>query len=184
MRTKKLLATLSTITGNTEKISEAVRCALTKEGFIIDVYKNSEIDKPAPSKDGKSDQDDFGSPILVFFWCRRSGLDDLSKSFIKKNKNREFLAFGTMGAYPYGEYGNKVKKNVTEFIEASGNRCLGVFLSQGAIPVEKTIYRASLPKDNPHHLDEAGVARHEESRLHPNEADLHAAVKFATDVLL
>ena len=51
-------------------------------------------------------------------------------------------------------------------------------MSQGKIDIQRTEYRKKLPPENPHFLDEKGIRRHEESRNHPDEADIECARSF------
>ncbi len=168
-------ATISSLTGNTEKIANAVLEELQKtvdaviknEDIKVRIFQNKELLN-------LSELDDY---ILLFFWCRKSTLDDYSKEVLKQCKNKKILAFGTMGGYPDGAYGQQVRENVKTIIEEN-NICEGVYLSQGRIPEKRTNYRRNLPKDHPHYLDEEGLKRHEESRKHPDDNDLKNAVEF------
>ena len=168
-------ATISSLTGNTEKIANAVLEEL--QNTLDTVIKNEDI-KVRISKNKEllnlPELDDY---ILLFFWCRKSTLDDYSKEVLKQCKNKKILAFGTMGSYPDGTYGQQVRENVKTIIEEN-NICEGVYLSQGRIPEARTMYRRNLPTDHPHYLDEEGVKRHEESRKHPDDNDLKNAVEF------
>lgn len=161
---------ISSLTGNTQKIADAVLKELKNDGNAftrIDIFHNKELlQLPA-----------LNEYILLFFWCRKSTLDDYSQAVIRQCKGKKILAFGTMGGYPDGDYGNRVRKNVETLI-GENNICRGVYLSQGKIPESRTTYRMNLPKDHPHYLDENGVKRHEQSRTHPDKKDLDNAVVF------
>lgn len=168
-------ATISSLTGNTEKIANVVLeelqntldTVVKSEDIKVRIFQNKELlNLPEP-----------GDYILLFFWCRKSTLDDYSKEVLKQCKNKKILAFGTMGSYPNNAYGQQVRENVTTMIEKN-NICEGVYLSQGKIPEARTEYRRNLPKEHPHYLDEEGLKRHEESRKHPNPNDLKNAAEF------
>lgn len=164
---------ISSLTGNTQKIADAVLKELgntMNDSINIKTFRNKEL-LHLP------EQTDY---ILLFFWCRKSSLDDYSRKVIKQCKGKRILAFGTMGGYPDGAYGNRVRENVKAEIEAN-NICDGIYLSQGKIPEARTEYRRNLPKEHPHHLDEEGVKRHEKSRKHPDADDLKNAVTFFRD---
>ena len=63
------------------------------------------------------------------------------------------------------------------------NECLGVFLSQGRVSMKNVEKRRQLPADDPHHLDDAGVRRLEESQKHPDEQDMARARSFLCEHL-
>ncbi|WP_026895695.1 flavodoxin family protein [Clostridiisalibacter paucivorans] len=163
---------ISSCTGNTQKLAQAIQTRLQHFSYQLTVQKSSKSN--ALSKD-----DDL---IILCFWCRKSTLDSRSKKIIDMCQNRKILAFGTMGSYPNSTYGQTVKSNVFDYI-SKNNQCLGIFLSQGKIPPERTQKRRKLPPDHPHFLDETGVERHLASRIHPDVKDLQNAVNFLEHTL-
>lgn len=167
MRQNKLTVTISSVTGNTEKIARAVLRELDSMGVSVSVFKNRDMEE-IPAGNG---------PLLMFFWCRRSGMDDLSLNVLEKCQGRTVLAIGTMGSYPDGAYGQRVYEKVNAQVKEQ-NFCAGVFLSQGKISEKRTEYRRNLPIGHPHRLDERGLARHLESRKHPDEQDIWKAVSY------
>ncbi len=162
-------ATISSLTGNTQKIANAVLEEL--QNTLDDIVKNEEITVNVFQNKELLTLPELDDYILLFFWCRKSTLDDYSKEALKQCKNKKILAFGTMGSYPNDTYGMRVRENVKII-------CEGVYLSQGRIPEARTNYRRNLPEEHPHYLDEEGLKRHEESRKHPDANDLKNAVKF------
>lgn len=162
---------ISSVTGNTQKIADVILKELENNYLNtftrVDIFHNKELlQLPALSE-----------YILLFFWCRKSTLDDCSQAAIRQCKGKKILAFGTMGGNPDGDYGNRVRKNVETLI-GENNICRGVYLSQGRIPEARTRHRMNLPKDHPFYLDEEGVKRHEQSRTHPDKKDLDDSVDF------
>lgn len=164
---RKVTLCISSCTGNTRKIAEALEDELKYEDYEISLFNNK--------VEGSIENDD--SLFIVCFWCRRSTLDFESLKIIDSLEGKNILAFGTMGSYPESEYGERVKKNVHDYIEMR-NKCLGVYMSQGKVSLKSTERRRKLPKDNPHYLDEEGVKRHLESQTHPDENDIKSAVLF------
>ena len=167
--------TTSSLTGNTEKIANAVLEEL--RNTLVAVVKNEDVKVRIFQNKELLNLPELDNYVLLFFWCRKSTVDDYSKEVLKQCKNKKILAFGTMGGYPDGAYGQQVRKNVTTMIEEN-NICEGVYLSQGKIPEARTEYRRKLPKEHPHYLDEEGLKRHEESRKHPDTNDLKNAAEF------
>lgn len=167
--------TISSLTGNTQKIANAVLEEL--RNTLDTVVKNEDIKVRIFQNKELLNLPELDEYVLLFFWCRKSTIDDYSKEVLKQCRNKKILAFGTMGSYPNDTYGMRVRKNVKTIIEEN-NICEGIYLSQGRIPEKKTKYRRNLPKDHPHYLDEEGLKRHEESRKHPDTNDLKNAVEF------
>lgn len=172
MKRNQLTVTISSVTGNTEKIARAVLRELDSMGVAVSAFKNREMEE-IPQERG---------PLLMFFWCRKSGMDDLSLSVLEKCQGRTVIAIGTMGSYPQGTYGQRVYEKVKAQIKEQ-NFCAGVFLSQGKISEKRTEYRRNLPPGDPHRLDERGLARHLESRKHPDEQDIWKAISYVKNNL-
>ncbi|MBE5983628.1 MAG: hypothetical protein E7248_10065 [Paenibacillaceae bacterium] len=158
---------LSSLTGNTEKLAKGVLEKLSRKTGSFSLHDNEFLTSSAG----------IGKLVVLFFWCRRGNLDYNSQMFLEHCKNKKIIAVGTMGGYPSSEYGNKVKKAIFQSI-SQNNICMGVFLSQGKIDIQRTEYRKKLPPEHPHFLDEKGIRRHEESRKHPDEADIECARLF------
>lgn len=164
---RKVILCVSSCTGNTRKIAEALEEELKNLNYEISMLDNK-FDENMQNENAL---------FIVCFWCRRSTLDFDSQKKVDILKGKDILAFGTMGNYPESSYGEKVNQNVYEHISRE-NKCLGVYLSQGKVSLKSTERRRKLPKDNPHYLDEEGVKRHLESQTHPDEEDIKNAVLF------
>lgn len=160
----KIAIIYSSITGNTEKVAQAIYDSLPGEKYLFktmhDQYNVEEFDI-----------------ILIGYWCRKTFMDTLSLNLLRQIKGKKVGAFGTAGMYPDSEYGYQCRARVKEVISLE-NEFIGEFLCQGKIPEERTQKRMVLPKDDPHYLDEEGVKRHLESRKHPDAQDLCNAQVF------
>lgn len=159
---------VSSRTGNTQMIADAVRAELEARGFDVRLR-------------GRGEQIETDVAI-VCFWCFKSTLDPINLRLVQGTAGRRILAFGTFGGYPDSPYAGRVTRLVTEAIDER-NTCLGVFLSQGKVSLENVEARKRLPPEDPHHLDEAGIARVMESQRHPNQHDVDRAVAFLRDHL-
>ena len=167
---KKILAQVSSVTGNTRKVADFTMNMLRKEGHeVIEIMSASEIDSI------KVSQFDF---VIVFFWCRKSAMDDKSNKLVDALTGVPILAIGTLGGHDDGPYAERVRGNVREKIKEK-NSCLDIFMCRGKVNLKRTWERAKLPESAPHHLDEKGIRRHLESQSHPDSRDLLAASKFA-----
>jgi len=163
---------ISSCTGNTKKLAKGLIDELKQENQDVVICENSQ-EQPV------KESDDL---VIVCFWCRRSTLDPQSKAVIDSFQGKRILAFGTMGGYPHSDYGQKIQRNVTAYINKE-NYCLGVYLCQGKVSLSRTEYRRNLPPTSPHHLDEEGVKRHLKSQLHPDREDIEQAIKFMQETL-
>lgn len=158
---------ISSVTGNTASIAQAVRSAAEEAGWTI-----NDVVGPNPPDD----------VVIVCFWCRKSTLDPKSLKFVESCSGKRVLLFGTMGGYPVGAYADRVRANVTSKV-CERNECLGVFLCQGKVNPERIEMRRNLPESDPHHLDDRGLARLTEGLNHPDATDMANARAFALDYL-
>lgn len=169
---KDIAIFVSSLTGNTQKIADAIKMDLEQKDYSVVMQDSCMIMKTLTN----------AQFYILCFWCRRACLDDDSKKLLAQYKNIPFLAIGTCGHYPDSDYGYKIKKNITEYINEE-NLCIDVFLSQGAVFPFSTEHRRNLPAHHPHHLDDDGYARHIESQNHPNETDIKNAIDFLNSYL-
>ena len=105
-----------------------------------------------------------------------------NQNLLAELSGKKILVFGTFGGYPDSAYADKVRRNVEGDVNEH-NECLGVFLSQGKVSMKNVEKRRQLPADDPHHLDDAGVKRLEESQKHPDEQDMARARSFLCEHL-
>lgn len=166
--TDDITIAISSRTGNTQKIADAVRAQLEELGVE---YHVREAGEPIESQN-----------VIICFWCFKSRFDVRNQNLLAGLSGKKILVFGTFGGYPDSAYGDKVRRNVEGDVNES-NECLGVFLSQGKVSMKNVEKRRQLPADDPHHLDDAGVRRLEESQKHPDEQDMARARSFLCEHL-
>lgn len=165
----RITMAVSSASGNTAVIAKGVRQALVELGWdVAEAPQNGDV----PSDE----------TVVVCFWCRKSSLDPKSLRFVQGCSGKRILLFGTMGGFPVGRYADQVRSNVERIVNER-NECLGVFLCQGKVRADRIEERHNLPANDPHHLDEWGVARLTESLKHPDETDILYARSFARDHL-
>ncbi|MGN0363468.1 MAG: flavodoxin family protein [Bilifractor sp.] len=164
---KKIVMIVSSLTGNTKKIADAMEAEIGSASLTR--FTDREV-----LQTGRLPEADL---YIVCFWTRKSGMNDTSKKVVDLLTNQRIAAAGTMGNIPSSDYGQLVRKNVEDYISQK-NQCVDVFLSQGKIPEARTEARRKLPKTAPHYLDEEGYKRHLESRKHPDADDLRRAADF------
>ncbi len=164
----------SSLTGNTKKVASHLADALQEEGHAVQFFNTRtrlEADL-LPAAD----------LILICFWCRRSSMDYDSLKLLSLYRDQPIAAVGTIGGDLQGSYGQRVRDKVEQAVSEQ-NRCKGVFLCQGKIPLAKTEARRKLPKDDPHYLDDEAYARRLAALTHPDEEDLRQALNFVHTVL-
>lgn len=144
---KEIAIFVSSLTGNTQKIADALKTDLERKGYFVIMQDSCVIKKPLTT----------AQFYVLCFWCRRASIDDDSKKLLQQYKDTSFLAIGTCGHYPDSEYGLNTKKNIVDYINQT-NQCIDIFLSQGAVMPYSTEYRRKLPASHPHHLDAEGYA--------------------------
>ena len=218
---KEIEVYVSSVTGNTRKLSKALIDGLDAMGIIPRVFPTEEVlgelrrmegldgarqiqgaDELRQVQDASelrqiqgaselrriqgekasADSPDEDPPVILCFWCRKAGLDDLSLRLVGHFSGRKIMAFGTMGSYPDSHYGDQVRENVSRVI-SERNQLLGLFLCRGKIDEERTRRRRRLPEGHPHYLTEEAYKRHLSSRTHPDERDLNEAVLFLKKIM-
>ena len=167
MGTRIALA-VSSATGNTALVADGVRAALEEMGWTV--------------HDVPLDAQPTEKIVIACFWCRKGSLDPKSLGFVQHCAGKRMLLLGTMGSFPTGLYADSVRRNVERIVDER-NECLGVFLCQGKVRADRIEQRRSLSPDDPHYLDDWGVARLTESLKHPNATDILYAQAFVRDHL-
>ncbi len=170
-----LLICYSSLTGNTKKIAFHLAEQLRAEGHTIQLLNTHSALRELHGSEGR--ELPCADLILLCFWCRRSSMDSDSLKLLAEYQGQTIAAVGTMGGDSSGDYGVRVRSNVTAAIEEH-NRCAGVFTCVGKIQESRTEARRALPKDSPHYLDDEHYARHLATRSHPDENDLENAFRF------
>ena len=166
--TDDITIAISSRTGNTQKIADAVCAQLDELGVG---YHVREAGEPIESQN-----------VIICFWCFKSRFDVRNQNLLAELSGKKILVFGTFGGYPDSAYADKVRRNVIGDVNER-NECLGVFLSQGRVSMKNVEKRRQLPADDPHQLDDAGVRRLEESQKHPDEQDMARARSFLCEHL-
>lgn len=157
----------SSVTGNTKKLAEAVHNSIDKD---CEFYRIQEIPEGLENEN---------AIFFLFYWNDKGTADLKSTQFMKKLKNKNVIAMGTLGAYADGEHAQKMLNRVRNLLEGNGNHLLSEFCSRGKIEVSRTIRRLELPEGDPHRLDREGTIRHLTSHFHPNEEDFKNAISAA-----
>ncbi|MDR0622083.1 MAG: flavodoxin family protein [Deltaproteobacteria bacterium] len=164
----KTLVAYSSLTGNTQKVAQA----------ISDAIPGAEI-HPVDKTPNLSD---YGL-IIVGFWVDRGQPDRKTQEFIERVEGKPVGFFFTLGAYPDSDHAGDVARVTEEMIAKGQNQVLGSFRCQGKVdPALLERMKKSLPADHPHaQMSPQRKARLEEAAKHPNDEDLLRAKAFADD---
>jgi len=167
-----VLIIYSSVTGNTEKIANAIaeKCKELKHSTTL--ISSEEFAK----KQNLLHNFDL---IGIGFWVDKGTVDRKSIEVIKKLKNKNIFLFATSGARPETKHIEKVKEKVLKL--SSGNKIKGLFISQGAIAQYLIERRKEKMKNSGFsNLElENYIAKTKESQKHPTQNDIQNCKKFA-----
>ncbi len=166
----------SSLTGNTRKMAVYVAEKLQSTGYEVTLLEASDVVRRG---DGSEIIPDIS---ILAFWCRRSGLDDLSANLLSRWNGRKIIGIGTIGGNVKGDYGDRVKKNVKEAI-GRDNICLGVGICQGSVDLKRIERRRLLPKDSKHYVSPEKYRRVLKTQGHPDQEDLKSIADYVSGVL-
>jgi flavodoxin len=168
-RTMKTLVTYSSLTGNTQKIAEAVSQAIEHSVLL-------------PLTDNPDSQN--YDLIIAGFWVDKGLPDARTKSFLEKLSGQKVGYFFTLGAYPDSDHAQEVSQAAAEILAKGQNIILGSYRCQGKVdPVLLEKMKKMLPPDHPHaQMTPERKARLEEAAKHPDNSDLQKARAFALEV--
>ncbi len=166
----KILIAYSSVTGNTKKLAETLH----------QIYPLSTITSVQNAVTEGLFNEDY-DVIFWGYWVNRGTADEAAQKFLSKVKAKNVAAFGTSGQYPDSERGIQYKDRVQKLVEEA-NSYKGGFICLGKIQEHRTEKRKLIPKGEPHYLTEEGLARHIESRTHPDSEDIENLKKWALNI--
>ena len=166
----KAIVIYSTLTGNTQKIAEAIAEVLPEGSPCVAVN-----DVPH----------DLDSYDLVFagYWVDKGGPDKKSRELLGRLHNRHVALFATLGAYPDSEHALKSLDKGAEALP-EGVCEAGRFICQGKVSPKRVEAMAKrFPKEHPHGMNPERIKRLETAARHPDGQDCANAQSFAREVL-
>ncbi len=161
----KNLVVYSSITGNTQKIAEAIAASIP----------NSELHTTISCPEVK-----VGDNVIVGFWCDKDHMDEPAMSFIKSSGIKKVALFGTLGGDPKSEHAQNFIKRVLEALP-SGIDVLSIRLWQGKVNPKVLEMMSKMPNARP--MTPERKARLDEAAKHPTPQDCEEAALWAKDVL-
>lgn len=162
----KVLISVSSKTGNTRKIAEAIHTAIP-ESVLFDAET-----APDPSS---------FDLIFIGFWVDKGTADKQAQQYIKKIANKPVAIFGTLGAYPDSQHGIDSLNNVAQLLPNC--QVIDRYLCQGAIDPKLIEWMCGLPEEHPHAPDENRRKRWQDASTHPDGNDCQEAASWAIAAL-
>lgn len=162
----KILIAVSSKTGNTRKIAEAIHSAVP-ESELYNVE-----DAPA--------LDNFDL-VFMGFWVDKGTADKKARNFIEQTTNKTVAIFGTLGAYPDSKHAADSLDNVEKLLPDC--QVVDRYICQGAIDPKLIEWMSKLPAEHPHSPDDARRQRWKDAKNHPDENDCKAAAEWAKAVV-
>lgn len=166
----KSLVVYASITGNTEKIANAIYDEIATEKQIVKL----------PSENIPIEDYDV---IFVGYWVNRGTCSLPVQAFLQTIHGKKVAIFGTMGARTDGSYGEDISQTVMNILPKD-NTLLGHFICQGKLQLAlKKQYEESLRQDpNDIHVI-TQLNNYEASLTHPDSVDTRQAAIFARNIL-
>ncbi|MDD3115030.1 MAG: flavodoxin family protein [Anaerovibrio sp.] len=166
----KAIVIYSTLTGNTQKIAEAIAGALP-------------MGTPCTSIENMPEELDSYDLVFAGYWVDKGGPDAKSKELLGKLTNPHVALFATLGAYPDSDHAKKSLDNGAEALRYP-DREAGRFICQGKVdPKLVEAMSKQFPQGHPHGMNPERIKRLKDASVHPDEQDCDRAQAFARDVL-
>ncbi|EGO64525.1 flavodoxin family protein [Acetonema longum] len=163
----KTLIVYSTLTGNTQKVAEAIQEVFEVQADLAPVEDN-------PSAEGYD-------LILVGFWVDKGMADKKSKEYLSSLRHKKVGLFATLGAYPDSDHARQTMIQSSQLLDSS-NQLTGTFICQGKVDPRLTAMYKQFPEGHPHAMTPERIARLQEAAKHPNEADFTKAKAVFAEV--
>lgn len=154
----------SSRTGNTKEVGETIAKALGADLFSLNQNPN------LSNYEG----------IAFGYWVDRADANAEARAFMETLSSKKVFLFGTLGAYPDSEHGQRALKTAQSHIDGS-NEVLGHFLCQGKIDQAIIDRFKNMPKNtnNPHAPSPERTQLWAAGAGHPNQDDFEAAIAAA-----
>ena len=154
----------SSRTGNTKAVAERIAKALGADLFAV------------------SQQPDLSQyeGVAFGYWVDRANANAEAREFMATIENKKVFLFGTLGAYPESEHGQRSLATARTHINES-NELLGEFLCHGKIEqaIIDRFKNMAKDSDNPHAPSAERIALWAAGAGHPNEDDFTNAINAA-----
>ena len=168
----KKLVVFSTLTGNTEKIANAIFSVIEGDKKILSIKDIHNIDI-----------DDYDR-IAIGYWVDKGDADEMTKKLISRIKGKNIGTFGTLGADPLSEHAGSCVSKVRKALEDNGNIVEKEFICRGAISpqlIERFRKMTREGMEGHHAVTPESEKRWAEAAKHPDENDIKNAKEAFKD---
>ncbi|MGL5051087.1 MAG: flavodoxin family protein [Fusobacteriaceae bacterium] len=166
---KKTAIIFSSLTGNTKKVAQAIYESIEGERELISIEEIKHISLEKYEK------------IILGFWVDKGTMDSRSKKVLKQIKGKKIAFFGTLGADPDSDHGQKVYKRAVELC-SKNNSFIGGFLSLGEVAPKLIEMMGKFPLNLIHPLTEERKLRLDAAKNHPDLEDLERAKEYFKNI--
>ena len=163
MKNNKYSIIVSSLTGNTKMLADAIYDVLPKEN--CDFYGNVKTQIPQSEM------------LYIGFWTDKGNADNKTFELLSKLKNKKIFLFGTAGFGGSDTYFSKILEQVRQSIDSS-NEVIGAYMCQGRMP-QSVRDRYIKMKENPGHPAnlEMLIENFDRALSHPDADDLERLKK-------
>lgn len=149
---------MSSLTGNTKMLADAIYDVLPKEN--CDFYGNVKTQIPQSEM------------LYIGFWTDKGTADCDTLKLLQSLKNRKVFLFGTAGFGGSDEYFKKILSRVKQSLDLS-NVVVGEYMCQGKMPqaVKERYLKMKEQPEHPANLDML-IENFDRALPHPDAADL------------
>ncbi len=167
MKSKKYSILVSSVTGNTKALADAIYEVLPKE--YCDFYGNAKAQVPQ-------------SEILyIGFWTDKGTADSDTLKLLQALKNKKIFLFGTAGFGGSEAYFQKILNQIKQSLDSS-NAVVGEYMCQGKMPqsVRERYIKMKGQPNAPANLDML-IDNFDNALSHPDEEDIIKLKKAVID---
>ena len=156
MKNYKYSIIVSSLTGNTKMLSDAIYDVLPKEN--CDFYGNVKTQIPQSEM------------LYIGFWTDKGTADCDTLKLLQSLKNRKVFLFGTAGFGGSDEYFKKILSRVKQSLDLS-NVVVGEYMCQGKMPQSVRYVKMKELTNAPANLDML-IDNFDSALSHPDEKDI------------
>lgn len=164
----KIAIVYDSVTGNTKKIAEAVKKAVSEEELVYFGEPREQIEA------------DF---YFVGSWTDKGMCSQKTAEFLKKLRKKKIAYFGTAGFGGSEDYYRNLYSRAAGIVDES-NEMLGYFYCQGKMPMGVRSRYVNMMKEHPEDKQlQVSIRNFDEALSHPDDNDIANALQWAESVI-
>jgi flavodoxin len=164
----KTLIAYSTLTGNTKKIANSIKEAIS-DADLLDISEVKSLDYDL---------------IIVGTWIDKGTADNKAINFIKTIKDKKAAFFFTLGAAANSDHSKNCTDKITALFTENNNQVIGSYHCQGAIdPKLIEQMKTMFPAGHHHGANPENLKRWEAASTHPDADDEKNAKEYFENLI-